>query len=596
MEHLDGDLHVLLSSLDLTVIQNSDEFNLGIHKYPGNIFQPTGHKYIEDFQADVLPKLLYRIGDVRIMQERLLVENEQQILIRFTVVESDSPLTLKFTPFLAFRNIHQLSKANMHAHTRAGLIENGVKVRLYDGYAWLYMQFSSKIEYVHVPDWYYNVEYQEEQKQGLEFQEDLFVPGYFEAQLTQGDSIVFSGSTKPGQPSTFQQKITDEIEKRTPRDNFKNSLINSAEQFIVKIGDRTEIVAGYHSKRGYSRDAFISLPGLTLSTGNEERFFEVMDTIVPKLKDGLFPEIISGNPPYYLAVDTPLWLFWCLQQYTDTYGEKKEIWKKYGETLKSILSAYNNHANELVHMQQNGLLYTGREGLVVTWMNTIVHGKAITPRIGCTVESNALWYNAICYAIELSDEAKDVAFKKEWENVPKQLKKIFIDTFWSDGRKYLGDLVNGAFVDWSVRPNQIIAAGMPYSPLTKDMKNGIVENVKRYLLTPRGLRTLSPKHPDYQGVFSDGYAKSEKSFHQGAAWPWLLDFYAEAYLQLHGKNGLEHIKKIISDLSSVVNEHGISSISEVYEGDPPYLPDGAISHAMNVAAVLKIMDKVEKMN
>src|SRR5512133_127119 len=176
VENLDGDRHVLLSSFDETIIERENEFNLGIHKYQGDIYSPRGHKYVRDFMADPSPTIVYRVGGVIMQNESLLVEKEEQVLIRYTIKESDVPIKLRFRPYLAFRNLHQLSKANLYANTKAVLIPNGAKVRMYDGYPYLHMQFSRHVDFVPVPDWYYGIEYNKELRRGYDFKEDLFVP------------------------------------------------------------------------------------------------------------------------------------------------------------------------------------------------------------------------------------------------------------------------------------------------------------------------------------------------------------------------------------------------------------------------------------
>ncbi len=595
MEHLDGDKHILLSSLDLSILHKENEFNLGIHKYQGDLYTPRGHKYVQDFQADIFPKVYYRIGEVLVMKESVLVEKEQQILIKYSILEAEDSLKLKFTPFLAFRNMHQLSKANMHVNTKVKYIDNGIKMRLYDGYAWLYMQFSKKVDFIHVPDWYYNIEYSEEQKRGYDFSEDQFVPGYFETTAKMGDSIVFSASTEISTPSNFKRKLIAEVNRRIPRDSFKNCLLNSAEQFIIRIGKRTEVLAGYPWFGCRSRDSLIALPGLTLTRGDKKSFLSVIDTIVSKLKNGLLPDVISEDESEYNSVDTSLWLFWALQQYTEEFGRKKEIWTNYGKKLKSILNAYKNGTLHNIHVQQNGLVYSGEKGKALTWMDAFVRGKAVTPRMGCTVEVNALWYNAVCYSLELAKVAGDSSFTKAWSDKPKQFETIFIDNFWNEEKKYLADVVDGSVVDWTVRPNQIIATSMRYSPFNKDIKNAIIENVKRFLYTPRGLRSLAPRHPDYKGVYTGNQESRDLASHQGSVWPWLMEHYVESYLQIHKKSGLSYVKKIIDDFAPVMNEHGIGSISELYDGDPPHLPRGTISQAWSVAALLRVLEKIEKL-
>jgi predicted glycogen debranching enzyme len=593
MEHLDGDKHVLLSSLDLSIINNATEFNLGIHKYSNETYVPKGHKYVQDFQTDDVPQIYYRIGGVRIVRESILLNKEQHVLIRYTILEADRPIKLKFTPFLAFRNTHSLSKANMHVNTHIKYIENGIKSHMYDGYPYLHMQFSKKVEYVHVPDWYYNIEYSEEEKRGYDFREDLFVPGYFETTAKQGDSIVFAAGTKELPSSGLKKKFSANLKNRIPRNSFKNCLLNSAEQFIFKKEKDTVIIGGYHWLGSLGRNTFFALPGLCLSNEDTKTFLAVTDTLAARIKNGLIPSKNSLDEPIYNSVDASLWFIWALQQY---YHKKKDaafLWKKYKAPIKNILTNYLKGTQHNIHMLPNGLIYAGETGLTLTWMDSVVNGIPITPRTGCSVEVNALWYNAICFCLELAEKTKDAAFIKSWKKWPAKIQKSFIQTFWSTEKEYLADFADGENTNWDIRPNQIIAAAMPYSPLTDEIKNAVTNNVKRYLLTPRGLRSLAPEHPEYIGIYQGNQEARERATHQGSVWPWLLEHYCQAYLQLHKNSGIQHVKNIISDFEQVINEHGIGSISELYDGDPPHAPKGCISHAGSVASLLRIIEKIE---
>lgn len=596
MEHLDGYNHVLLSSLDCTIIHGKSEFNLGIHKYEGDNYTPKGHKYVQDFQAEHVLQIYYRVGDVRLVRESVLVEKEQTILIRYTVLEADKPITLKFTPFLAFRNVHQLSKANLHAKTRVKKIPNGVKSRLYDGYPYLHMQFSKTCEFITSPDWYYNIEYLEEQRRGYDYKEDLFVPGYFELSARKGESIIFSASTTEGNPSTLKRKYTSELNKRLRRVNFRNCLVNSAQQFIVRKEKKTGITAGFHWYGNSSRDTFISLPGLTLPQNDLKTFKAIVDTMVENASQGLFPDIGAEGEKTYNSVDASLWFAWALQQYCRHTGDCEFIWKNYSKILKSVLTHFQKGTVHNIHMMPNGLIYAGEQGKALTWMNAFVHGKPVTPRTGCTVEVNSLWYNAVRFCLELAEKAGDTGFVRKWAVWPERIKQAFNNTFWDENLGYLADYVDHEYVDWAVRPNQVIAAALMYSPLTSEMKKNVLETVKRDLLTARGLRSLSPKHPDYKGKYEGNQVERDLVFHQGTAWPWLLQPFCEGYLNLFGRSGLSVIQGIIREFEPAVLEHGLGTISEVYDGDPPHTPRGAISQAWSVAALLSVIEKAEEVS
>ncbi len=594
VDQLDGERHVLLSSLDETVIQHGKEFNIGIHKYEGDNYEPKGHKYVRDFEAETIPVTIIRVGGVVLRKERLLVENDEQALIKYTLLEAHSSTILRFKPFLAFRNIHTLSKSNLTANTKSGFVPNGIKLKLYNGYPYLHMQFSKSVDFIPVSDWYYNVEYLEEQKRGYDYKEDLFVPGYFELPIKKGESVVFSGSTKEVNPNSITRKFTAELKKRVPRDNFKNCLINSAQQFIVRKKGETQIIAGFPWFDCWGRDTFISLPGLTLSIDDPETFLQVTDTEVKKLKGGLFPNMGSGEDAAYNSVDAPLWFFWAIQQYVDYAGSEISVWKKYSGHMKAILAAYREGASFNIRMQENGLIWAGEEGKALTWMDAVVDGYPVTQRKGFAVEINALWYNAIKFALELAEKAGDNKFVKEWVNMPEKIKESFRIVFCDLDKAYLADYVDGDYKDWSVRPNQIFAVSIKYSPLDNDKKKQVLDTVRKELLTPRGLRTLSPKNPDYKAAYEGNQEKRDKAYHQGTVWPWLLGHFCEGYLKLHKKSGIGFVRQLVEGFEEVMSEHGIGSISEIYDGNPPHLSGGAISQAWSVAEILRILTMLEK--
>lgn len=585
---LSGEKHLLLSSLDETVIQHGAEFNLGIHQYEGEHYEPKGNKYIRDFDAELVPKTTWRVGGVILTKERLLAENEEQTLVRYTLVEANSPTTLRFRPFLAFRSIHELSKANMYANTKYSLVGNGIKIQLYEGYPFLHMQFSKKAEFIPVPHWYNNIEYGKEKERGFEYMEDLYVPGYFEIPIEKGESIIFSASTVEATTSGLKAKFTREIGKRVPRNSFLNCLKNSSQQFIARKGNQADIIAGFPWYNGLTRQTFVSLPGITLAQGDMETFEQVIKSQLSGLKNGLFPKVFGKPESGYDAIDSPLWLFWSLQQlYTDKKCGK-EIWRTYSSALKQILNAYRNGTDYGIGMAENGLIGSDYRETPLTWMDSMHNGKPVVPRLKFQVEVNALWYNAVCLALELAEVSHDHAFIKEWEGLPALIAKSFIDSFWDDASGYLADSISETKKDWTIRPNMVIAAAMDYSPLDREKQKAVLSVAKRQLLTPRGLRTLSPENPMYQGVLEGSVAQREKAIHQGTVWPWLVQFFAEAYLRVHKRGGVHVAKRIIEDFENEMTEHCIGSLAEMYNGNPPHAAKGAISQAWSVAAVLRI--------
>jgi len=591
---IDHDNHVLLSSLDETVIQREAEFNLGIRKYPGGVYNPKGHKYIRDFVTEPIPKLTYRVGGVILTKEMIFTTRDDRMIFKYTLVEAHSPTKLRLRPFLAFRNVHKLSKENIFADKKFEQVDNGIKVRMYQGYTDLFMQLSKPVEYTHVPDWYYNIEYQEEMDRGYEYQEDLYVPGFFEVEIKTGESIYFAAGTKMITPSMMKRAFTNELEKRIPRDTFSNCLINAAQQFIIKQGSRTEVIAGFPWFSRSGRETFVALPGLTLVTGEEKTCKAVIDTMVDDMKGPLLPNLGSGKVSNYAAVDTSLWFFYALQQYAAFTGSHLAVWKEYGKKMKTILEGYRDGTEYNIHMEPDGLIYAGVPGKALTWMDSIVHGKPVTPRIGKTVEVNALWYNAIRFSLELATLAGDTAFINEWEELSCSIPGSFLETFWNPEKRYLADYVDGEYKDWTVRPNMVFATSLPYSPVREEVRKEVLSRVKQELLTPRGLRTLTPKSPVYKGIYFGVPAERDSAYHQGTVWPWLLGHFVEGYLRIHGKSGLSFIKSIYQGFEAVMTEHGIGTISGIYDGDPPHAARGAISRAWSVAELLRINYMIKK--
>lgn len=586
---LDQDNHVLLSALDESIIQHNEAFNFGLRMYPNGNYEPKGHKYLREFTADPIPKLTYRVGGVVLTKEMLFAEADSRILIKYSLLEAHSKTTLRLKPFLAFRNVHELTRANHDANTRYEAIKNGARWQMYQGYSPLYFQLSKANEYTHVPDWYFNVEYIREKERGFDYQEDLFAPGFFEIPLKKGESVIVSAGLEEKEPERFKQQFSAEIKKRTPRNSYENCLNNAAEQFIVKSTSKTALMAGFPWFGTWGRDTFIALPGITLTRGDEKSFKAVIDTMIQSMQGPLFPNFNRRNPEAFAAVDAPLWFFWTLQQYHSISGKSKSaIWKTYGSTLSKILDHYRQGTVYNIHMLENGLIYAGENDHALTWMDVISHGKAITPRDGLAIEVNALWYNAIEMALDFAKAAGDKNFIDSYESLPEKIKHSFKEVFWDKENSRMADVVKDNQKDYSVRPNMLFAVSLPYSPLDDETKAFVLNTVRSELLTPRGIRSLSPKNPKYKGLLWGNQDERDHAYHQGTAFPWLIDHFAEAWLKLYGNSAIPFIEELFHNFEEVMFEGGLGSVSEVYDGDPPHEGRGAISQAWSVAALLRL--------
>jgi predicted glycogen debranching enzyme len=310
--------------------------------------------------------------------------------------------------------------------------------------------------------------------------------------------------------------------------------------------------------------------------------------MLENLENGLFPNTGKKNTATYNTADASLWFIWALQQYAMHTKTLSKIWDEYGSHIKSVLENYRSGTLHHIHMLENNLIYAGEPGVAVTWMDAIVDGKPVTPRIGMAVELNALWYNAIRFALEVAAFGKDKKFISEWESLPIQIETSFEKTFWNEEKKYLADVVNDSFTDWSLRPNQVIAASLPYTPIRDEIKKSILKTVKEKLLTPRGLRTLSPDDANYKGVCFGSQRERDLAYHQGTVWPWLLGHFAEAYMKTFEESAMPFIQSIYENFAPAVLEYGIGTIAEIYDGDEPHKARGTISQAWSVAELLRI--------
>ena len=590
---LDDDNHVLLSSLDVTVVQHGAEFNLGLHKYQGNNYSPMGHKYIREFDCDKVPTTLYRVGGVVLKKEVVFQHYENRILIRYTLVDGHSATTLRFRPFLAFRSVRQFTHENSTASRDYSGVDNGIKTCMYAGYPDLYMQFSKKNEFKFCPDWYRGVEYPKEQERGYASNEDLYVPGYFEMGIKKGETIVFAASTSEIKTSSLKKLFEEEVDERSPRDNFFHCLVNAAHQFHRREkNDDRYILAGYPWFKCRARDTFISLPGLTLSIEENDYFELVMKTAMRGYYEFMEGKPLTAHITEIEMPDVPLWAIWALQQYAKETS-KEECYKKYGQFIKDVILFIQDNKHPNLKLMENGLLYTDGKDKAVTWMNSTANGRPVVPRTGYIVEFNALWYNAVCFCASLAEIAGDEASRQELLASAEITKKSFVETFLNE-YGYLYDYVDGNMMDWSVRPNMIFPVAFDYSPLSQDQKKKVLDICTRELLTPKGLRSLSPKSGGYNPIYVGPQTQRDYAYHQGTAWPWLGGFYMEASLKLYKRTRLSFVERQMVGYEDEMSYHCLGTISELFDGNPPFTGRGAISFAMNVAEILRALELLEK--
>lgn len=579
-----GKKHLLLSSLDESLILNGKRFNLGIHCY-GSVYEPRGHKYIIDFEADPVPKITYRVGEIVFTKSILLVPDSDQVMIRFELVSAPAKVKLLLTPFLAFRDIHALTDENPNARTEGWEIPNGMAFNLYDGFPDLNMQFNTKdVSFETAPCWYKGITYSDEYRRGFACKEDLYVPGHFETEMKPGDAIVFSASVAIANPSGLKRKFDSFVAKAAKITTYHEQLVHCADLLKQDRGGHKMITAGFSwLYTGLLRETLEALPGLTLyANGDKAEFEEILDNLIADNQERLFHRTTQ--------VEAPLRLAGALGRYIEYGADPKAVWKKYGPTVKGILESYLPGRRVEVAMQPNGLLWAQLDHWALSWMNTYVDGNPVTERAGYQVETNAMWFQSILFAVTMEREysPSDSTFLKEWSHILDLIRENFQTTFWNAGSGYLADYVDNAGQHLEVRPNMLYALVGEDIPVEPEIAQRVLQVIDNELVTRRGIRTLSPRHSEYKGVYEGSQTDRDLAYYNGCCLTFLLGPYCEVCFKMKGAAFLNKAQWLVNGFYEDLNKHGVGAFSELYDGDPPHEPHGAISSALSTAALLEV--------
>lgn len=579
-----GKKHLLLSSLDESLILNGKQFNLGIHCY-GSVYEPRGHKYIIDFEADPVPKITYRVGEIVFTKSILLVPDSDQVMIRFELVNAPAKVKLLLTPFLAFRDIHALTDENPNARTEGWEIPNGVAFNLYDGFPDLNMQFNTKdVSFETAPCWYKGITYSDEYRRGFACKEDLYVPGHFETEMKPGDAIVFSASVAIANPSGLKRKFDSFVAKAAKITTYHEQLVHCADLLKQDRGGHKMITAGFSwLYTGLLRETLEALPGLTLyANGDKAEFEEILDNLIADNQERLFHRTTQ--------VEAPLRLAGALGRYIEYGADPKAVWKKYGPAVKGILESYLPGRRVEVAMQPNGLLWAQLDHWALSWMNTYVDGNPVAERAGYQVETNAMWFQSILFAVTMEREysPSDSTFLKEWSHILDLIRENFQNTFWNARAGYLADYVDNAGQHLEVRPNMLYALVGEDIPVEPEIARRVLQVIDNELVTRRGIRTLSPRHSEYKGVYEGSQTDRDLAYYNGCCLTSLLGPYCEVCFKMKGAAFLNKAQWLVNGFYEDLNKHGVGAFSELYDGDPPHEPHGAISSALSTAALLEV--------
>jgi predicted glycogen debranching enzyme len=582
------DRWLLLSKLE-EIIAGDRSYQLSTNRYPG-VVHPRGFKFLERFDLDYFPTFIYKVKGFTVEKKVFTIHGHNATVVSYEV---EGKGEMKSRPLVNCRRIH----SNLHLKAIAwGFQEKRGKKRV-----------SLRPNYPHSPalilasdlaefsgkgDWYRNMVYEVERERGYDDREDHYCPGEFSIEIegrTKFHILAVGGRKVEGEfarlysrnPEDYDEMLEKERRRKEElargRKPAVRALTTATDAFIVKRGKRKSIIAGYHWFDEWGRDAMISLPGLTLVTKRYEDAKQVLRTFAEASKGGIIPNRFSeqGMPEYNTA-DASLWFVYAVQkylEYTEDYEFVRELWP----FLTGIIKAYEK-GTEGIRMEKDALIYSSPQ---LTWMDTKIGDWVITPREGKAVEINALWYNALRFMEDLAKQF-DRDYSK-YKSLAELVKKNFNEQFWNEEEGCLYDVI-GRFKDASIRPNQIFAVSLPHSMLSKEKEKKVMSKVEEELLTPYGLRSLSPKDSDYKGAYLGDQLTRDLSYHQGTVWPWLLGPFVTAYVKVRGKKGVE---KLLSALFEHLSDAGIGTISEIFDGDAPHKPKGCISQAWSVAEILR---------
>lgn len=599
---------LLLSDFEDSIVTPDQEFALACHRYPG-VFHPHGHRYLTAFTLDECPVFRYRIGEAVVHKSIAMVQDENTVLVRYRIEHSTAPVTLRLKPLLAFRGHHELKREDGFIRAQTQAVDQGFSIHPYEGLPPLYIQASRPSSFVPAPDWYRNFEYFMEAERGYDHHEDLFCPGVIDVVLKPGQSVVIAAAlteqTGPLEPVWTREMARRHTLAQSDRDTARRQgsslltpllspLIQAGRHFVIHTPTpdrRTTIIAGYPWFDDWGRDTLISLPGLTFCSGNPEAGIAILKSMAPHEREGIIPNFFAANPDHnaYNAVDASLWYFWAVQQMLEWTNDRETVRVHFWPVMQRILARFMAGTVNNIFMEKDGLLHAGSQATQLTWMDAQAYGRPVTPRHGCAVEINALWYNALCLADQLAHSFGETP---PWPgDLTARLKTAFTQRFWMESENCLADAFANGVLDTAVRPNQILAASLPFSPLDGHQRIGVVERVRKDLLTPYGLRTLSPRDPAYRGRYEGDQEQRDSAYHQGTVWPWLLGHFGEAYLRvtLDRRQAVSFLLKELQPLLDYsLKGPGLLNVPEIFDGDPPHRPNGCPAQAWSTAELIRL--------
>lgn len=595
------DRKVLVAKTEETLIDGEERIELGTNIF-GEVVAPQGYKLLKKFERTPFPAYHFQVKEMKLVKTIFMCYGQNTTVVVFENTGKET-LHLKSNILLNHRDYHGNTFENeyLNFYTEASEAQPLVTYAHYQSPP-LFTHHNGK--FVSDPNWYKNFHYPREAERGLLAQEDLFSIGFVHFSLDPGQSgyLLFTTEALHQKPDIEKLKKAEaqRIKKlKTSHHEFLNDLLVSGDQFLVKrkATNSHTLIAGYHWFTDWGRDSMIALRGLAIDSNKPRVVESIVKTFLAYLDKGMLPNRFPDAPQddvEYNTVDATLWLFVVLYEYYQKFDNKTFI-KKCFDALGQIIDAYKNGTRYQIHETPEGFIFAGEGIAQLTWMDARVGDYVVTPRHGCPVEIQALWYNALKIYQFFAEELK--LDNKSLENTADSLikfEKHFIKEFWNE-KGYLNDVVMPwQNVDSALRCNQIYAVSLPFSPLKKPEQKAVVKSVEEHLLTPYGLRTLAPDHPDFKTEYSGDVWKRDKAYHQGTVWPFLLSEYVEAKLKTAGNTPKN--KKALSALIKPLEQHFytdncLHGVSEIFDGLHPTTGKGTIQQAWSVAALIRILSK-----
>ncbi len=597
---------VLVNGFDAWLETANGTFSLSSQRYSPDVIGGDGAQRIEGFGWEPWPHWIFKLDDgTRIEHELFVPKGEPMTCLSWRVLgPGRSDVKLFVRPFLSGRDYHSLHKGNPAFRFDAELKPDRVSWQPYPGLPGVTagvpgVTVITNGSYSHEPHWYYNFLYEEERNRGLDCEEDLAAPGVFEWNLAERKAALVlttkgyaAANLSVGvKPLELLNERRDREQKR--REKLPSRLHAAGDAYVVRRGEGKTIIAGYPWFTDWGRDTFIALRGLCLATGRFDVARDILLAWASVVSEGMLPNRFSDHSeqPEFNAVDASLWYVIAVHEYLQANkidgGEKKALLG----AVEAILDGYSKGTRYGIRATSDGLLAGGVAGVQLTWMDAKVGDWIVTPRRGKPVEVEALWYNALCVMETMARTFGDVAAEKGYRTMSAVASWSFNRVFWNENTGCLFDVVDGTSPDPAIRPNQILAVSLPYTMLSPERARGVTEKVREHLLTPYGLRSLSPTDPQYRGLHMGGPVERDSAYHQGTVWPWLMGPFLTAYIKINGGSdqARRQAAEWLAPLKSHLADAGLGHISEIFDGDPPHRPAGCIAQAWSVAEVLRLL-------